>query len=320
MSRLTDSINYIKAIPVVRQKALAVERHAGRVGAARLVQEWLKFPIGVEEKIKSLVPILGNTKDENYRKAARTLLLLNLLYDYHGDGPVNDFLTRQRQRILAIENEQTIKTEITNKLCELASVPITTAHYRVYDERSSTGQVVLCSAYSVDGRQSGRLRSMLNARGTWLHHPMAYEPASINFAEKPYIEGLYTLSASGGCIVVAFLYGGKKGQPLKGASLVHIPGGDYDKIDWSDMKVGDKQPSSIVVFLSTHNLTNIDNETRRALELLTEKLNYSEQLILFHICEYVNHGVDKWGHFGSAFAPDGKAEQMGFKTVETSFK
>jgi hypothetical protein len=313
--RLKDSIDYIKALPGKASWEEKLRRHATRIGTSRLVEKWLKFPIGTEEKLKTMIPSFlpskiqpENPKDKAYRKAARALLLVELLYDYHGMPDVNVFLIQRRAAISLMQDEQTIQAAIIAKLNSLQRFQFTSTTYRIYDDRNSTAAPVSCNALGVNGQQTGLAPAMLNPRGKWWHHPMRNSPGIVRFAEKQNMQGIFTTSASGGCIAVVFLYGGKIGQALKAASLVHIPGGHFPSADWNKMAFGDKQPTSIVVFLSTqNNLGDIDDQSAKALTFLTEILSYSEQLVLFHICSSsVNHGVDKWGNFGSAFAPGGR--------------
>jgi hypothetical protein len=131
---------------------------------------------------------------------------------------------------------------------------------------------------------------------------MSIEPEIIDFHKRPDLEGIFSTTASGGCVVVAFLYGGKKGQPLKAASLVHVPGGNPPAVNWTKMCFDDHTPSTIVIFLSNMNSLGGPEEERFA-SYLNKPLNYARGLILAHRTSYtVDHGVDKWGNFGGAFA------------------
>jgi len=303
--RLADSITYIQnlagAVPAAK-----VQTHATRVAAASMVEKLLKFPIGSEEKVKAMMPSFMNVadpKDGNYRKAARALLLLDLIYDFHGIGSVDAFMVQRRQAILMMPNEGAIQGAITNKLNALANVVLAPPFHREYDDRTSTAAPVQVSVFAALGQQAGMAPAMLAPRGMWRHRPMNNHPGLVDFAAEPKIEGLFTRAASGGCIVTAFLYGGRKGEPLKALSLVHCHGGDPAVVQWAGMQFGNHNPTSIVVFLCRNNAIDINSERTRYLNHLTNVMNFADQLILFHVSDrQCDHGVDKHGNFGMAFS------------------
>lgn len=315
---LKESIQYIQGIDAT--KALSIQRQATRVAAQELIKKWLKIPIGTEEKAKALIaPVVPqiNAKNSGYRRAGRALLLLELIYDYHGNGSVESFLAQRRAAILQYNDESRLRAAIQTKLNGLTPFVITGTTFRSYSDRGSNVAPVALNALSINGHQTGAPAMLTPTSGPWLHVFMSNTPGMVDFAQSPNVDGIFTTAASGGCIAVAFLFGGKKGQPLRACSLVHVPGGNPATAEWNKMALGTKLPSTIAVFLSTkNNLSSGDKDRFR--QHLTNHLNYPESLIMFHECDNsVNHGVDRWGNFGSAFAPSGQIPSV-LKTGSTA--
>jgi hypothetical protein len=301
-----EAANYIDTISrgagaKIKKRAEHLEAGTRDWGYPVDLNEWLRFEIGAKEKVRALkssaLSIIGqgdeDAKNHLWRTAARAFVLVEILRSYRPlEHSRDSFLHAKRQLANACPTEQALRSLILPKLVEFDDRPS-----RVYDDQGSSGQAILKKAIEVKGRETGPA-AMLTPKGTWLHHPMSNTPGVIGFKKRSDLQGIYTCHASGGCIPVAFLYGGKDDKPLDGVSLIHVPGGDYRAADWAGMALG-TDPTRIVVFLSSKNNTS-ESDRKRYKKFLRDGLNYPEDLILFHLCSNgVNHGVDRGGHFGT---------------------
>jgi hypothetical protein len=304
--RVIEAAEYINKISPgareeIKKRAAHLEEGYGDWGYHMDLNEWLRFEIGAKEKARawksSALSIIGqgdkDAKNHLWRTAARAFILVEILRSWRPAVVSYDtFLHNTRQAATYYPTEQALRNQILPKLLQLNA-----GKYRVYTDQGS-GQEILKKASDVKGREAGPA-AMLTPKGTWLHQPMSNQPGDIDFTSRQDVQGIYTCYASGGCIPVAFLYGGKDGKPLDGVSLVHIPGGDFRDVNWKGMALGG-DPSSIVVFLSSKNNASPEDDRKRYKKFLRDSLNYPEDLILFHLCSSgVNHGVDRWGHFGT---------------------
>jgi hypothetical protein len=316
--RLDEAVNYIKSIDLeagakIRKRVEALKEGFRDRGYAVDLNEWLQFEIGAKEKARvwksSALSLIGqgdkDAKNHDWRTAARAYVLVEILRSYRplGGQTKDSFLFLKRQEANACPTEQALKNLIRPKLFLFRA-----RKYRVYTDQGSGGPGALIKAIgvgkrtNVEGKTNGGPAAMLTPMGKWLHQPMSPEPGNIDFKNRSDLQGIYTCSASGGCIPVAFLYGGKDGGPLDGVSLIHIPGGDFRDaaVNWRAMTRGRDDPSSIVVFLSSMNTIDQEADQKRYKKWLRDALNYPEDLILFHLCSSgVNHGVDRLGQFGT---------------------
>jgi hypothetical protein len=307
--RVTHACNYINTISPgkgtqVKTRADKLEAGLAKWGWPIDLNEWLTFEIGFAEKTKALkssaMSLVGKQRDptaksKGWRNAARAYVLLEILLSYRplaDRASTDNLLALARQTANANTSETTLQGMIQTQLGKLDS-----RKYRSYNDRASSGQAtILKKAADVKGQDTGQAY-MLTPKGKWWNQPMGYEPKLINFKGSA-VQGIYTCDASGGCIPVAFLYSGKDDAELGAVGLVHIDGGNYEGVQWSNM-AGGRDPSSIVVFISTKN-NSTDNDVERYREWLGDILNYPEDRILFQLCSSgVNHGVDRQGRFGT---------------------
>jgi hypothetical protein len=121
-------------------------------------------------------------------------------------------------------------------------------------------------------------------------------PTLVDFADSPATRGVYTIGATGGCVPVAFVYGGNNGGPIAAIHMHHLYGDQQDGAKyWTALKGSRAEtPSAVVVYLYDATGGDRDRMTKQV-----QLLNFPTNIITFYHDGLGKLAVDKWGRFGS---------------------
>ena len=280
-----ESMKYITTLPDIdRERANEVLTAASRL-------------VGTEE-LDKLIKI-GASEGTKGGLAAQSLLLVRLAYEYRGHCPIKEFAKAQKKELKQYHRDKSnfeIRNLLKNRPPQLSG-----SQERCYRAQNSEQpqHAYLRDALPADG---GPLVVRTKYAGEWVYsNPHSNAIWTADFSSDRKLIGIYTEGAAGGCVPVAFCYGGSLGEPYRVIKMVHIQGGDYEKVTWDQMKIGEEQPTSIVIYA----YVRTDDLTFRGLLSFLEGKHYARRSMTV----YSDHGgdnsgsgilaVDKWGHFGT---------------------
>jgi hypothetical protein len=286
--RLVDACQYMKTINRVSANLVdQVFQDSLRLDSKANLNELLKVKVG-------LFPSKNETT--GWRSAVRALLVVQCVFDFRGEKNLAEFISQQRKTGMDIATELDVQNQIKTRLQQgpAFQAPLADRYY-LTTQPNTPSEAYLFQPLPHSG--SGPRLLVPNVEPLAVCSGFRVEdPTLVDFSQSPTIRGVYTIGATGGCVPVAFVYGGSTGAPIEAIHMHHLYGDQQTVAKyWTALKgtrVGN--PSAVVVYIYDAGGGDRDRMMKQIL-----LLGFPANIVTFYHDGLGRLAIDKWGRFGS---------------------
>ena len=286
--RLTEACQYMKNISGVQGAVVdQILQDSLRLDSKANLDELLKVKVG-------LFPSKNETK--GWRTAVRALLVVQCVFDFRGEKNLAQFIAEQRTTDMEIATELEVQNRIKMRLQQghAYQAPLAERYY-LTNQQNGTSEAYLFQPLPHGG--NGPRLLVPNVEPMEVCPGLCVEkPTLVDFKESPATRGVYTVGATGGCVPVAFVYGGRHGGPIEAIHMHHLYGIQYAKPEyWTALK-GKRTdvPSAVVIYIYGNSVGDCDWGKDQV-----QLLKFPTNIITFYHDDQGKLAIDKWGRFGS---------------------
>ena len=286
--RLTKACTYMKSISGVQAAVVdQIFQDSLRLDSKTNLDELLKVKVGI---------FPSKNETEGWRKAVRALLVVQCVFDFRGEKNLGQFIAEQRKTDMAIATELEVQNQIKTRLQQGHAYQASLAdRYYLTTQQNAASEAYLFQPLPHGGGGPRLLvpniDPMAVCSGLWVE-----KPTFVDFKDSPATRGVYTTGATGGCIPVAFVYGGSHGGPIEAVHMHHMYGVQHmDLKYWTALKGARTDvPSAVVIYI--YKADGGDRE--RSIEKI-KLLKFPTNIATFYHDDQGKLAIDKWGRFGS---------------------